>query len=76
MAAALLHELAVWSLHHGAERLYLQVERENTAAQALFAGAGLVPSHTYHYRSLPASPIDDPQGRLSPRDILPTWPRC
>ena len=52
IARAVLHELARWSRRR-AGRLYLQVERENAPAQALYADAGFVRSHGYHYRVAP-----------------------
>jgi len=50
LAEAVLGELARFAVSRAAERLYLQVELENDAARALYARAGFVESHRYHYR--------------------------
>jgi GNAT superfamily N-acetyltransferase len=50
-ATAVLHGLAAWAAEHGAARLYLQVEDENTAARALYARAGFTDAYGYHYRT-------------------------
>ncbi len=47
---AVLAALARWALSRGASRLYLQVERDNTAARRLYARAGFAPRYAYHYR--------------------------
>jgi GNAT superfamily N-acetyltransferase len=39
----------------GAGRMFLQVEKENMPARALYARAGFRDSHEYHYRVAPAS---------------------
>jgi GNAT superfamily N-acetyltransferase len=49
-ARALLGGLARWASARGAERLYLQVERDNPAALALYASAGFRERYGYHYR--------------------------
>jgi ribosomal protein S18 acetylase RimI-like enzyme len=49
---ALLGALARWAGARGARRLYLQVERDNAAALALYAGAGFRERYGYHYRLL------------------------
>jgi GNAT superfamily N-acetyltransferase len=38
----------------GAGRMFLQVEKGNTAARALYARIGFRDSHEYHYRVAPA----------------------
>jgi N-acetylglutamate synthase len=53
---ALLAALARAALRRGAARLYLQVERENRAALALYGGAGFRELYRYHYRRAPAQP--------------------
>jgi len=50
LAEAVLGELARFAASRAAERLYLQVELENEPARALYARAGFVESHRYHYR--------------------------
>lgn len=47
-ARAVLAALARWA---PTDRLYLQVERDNTAAQALYQRAGFKEIREYHYRS-------------------------
>lgn len=54
----------VWALRaaagtRGVERAYLQVETDNAAAIALYAGLGFQISHGYHYRS---EGVDPDQG--------------
>ncbi len=49
-AGAVLGALARWARQRGAERLYLQVERDNPAALALYARAGFRERYGYHYR--------------------------
>ncbi|WP_230684790.1 N-acetyltransferase [Cellulomonas sp. JZ18] len=39
--------------HRGASRAFLQVETDNDAARALYAGLGFVPAHRYAYRRQP-----------------------
>ncbi len=51
-ARAILQALARWGLARGCTRALLQVEHGNEAAEALYAGAGFVPHHDYHYRLL------------------------
>ncbi|MFF4985981.1 GNAT family N-acetyltransferase [Streptosporangium saharense] len=53
VAAAVLAAGARWARVRGAERLYLQVERDNEAALGLYTRAGFSPSHGYHYRVRP-----------------------
>jgi ribosomal protein S18 acetylase RimI-like enzyme len=49
-AQAVLGALARWAERRGAERLALQVERDNPAALALYARAGFREIYGYHYR--------------------------
>ncbi len=55
LARGVLAALAAWGAGRGAARLYVQVESGNAAAQALFASAGFLRSHGYHYRTAPLS---------------------
>ena len=49
---AILHALARRGAGEGCTRALLQVEHGNVAAHELYAGAGFVPHHDYHYRLL------------------------
>lgn len=51
VAAALVGAVAVEARHRHGTRLYLQVERDNPAAQSLYRGLGFTDSHGYHYRA-------------------------
>jgi N-acetylglutamate synthase len=53
VARAVLGALARWSREQGAQSVYLQVECDNAAAQALYASAGFARSHGYHFRVAP-----------------------
>jgi len=53
-ARAVLAALAGFALERGAPRIYLQVERDNAPALALYARAGFAEHHGYHYRTHPA----------------------
>jgi ribosomal protein S18 acetylase RimI-like enzyme len=50
IAQSLLGALAGWAIEQGAERLYLQVERNNAPARKLYAGLGFTEAYSYHYR--------------------------
>jgi GNAT superfamily N-acetyltransferase len=50
-ARSVLASLAQWADDRGAGRMYLQVERDNVAALALYRQAGFQEICTYHYRS-------------------------
>ena len=53
MIAALLY----WARRHGADAACLQVQSDNTAAQALYASVGLTRNlYGYHYRAVAAGP--------------------
>ena len=54
VARTVVHALTRWATRHGAQRIYLQVERDNAPAHALYASAGFTRSHGYHYRVAPA----------------------
>lgn len=47
---AVMADLLDWGAAHGADRVYLQVARENQPARALYARLGFVDHHGYHYR--------------------------
>ena len=49
-ARALLGAIARWAGERNARELYLQVERDNEPALALYAGAGFRERYGYHYR--------------------------
>jgi len=49
-ARLVLSAIARWAREQDAPRLYLQVERSNTAARRLYAAAGFAELATYHYR--------------------------
>jgi ribosomal protein S18 acetylase RimI-like enzyme len=55
VARAVVHALTRWAAERGAQRIYLQVESDNAAGHALYAGAGFTRSHGYHYRVAPRS---------------------
>jgi GNAT superfamily N-acetyltransferase len=50
-ARTVLATLANWAGAHGADRLYLQVERDNVAAMRLYQRAGFSELCEYHYRT-------------------------
>jgi N-acetylglutamate synthase len=49
-ARAVLAALAGWAVAHGADRMYLQVERDNAPALRLYERAGFDELCGYHYR--------------------------
>jgi GNAT superfamily N-acetyltransferase len=51
IGARLIQALAQWSSLHGAERLYLQVLQDNTAAIQLYSKLGFSHAFNYHYRA-------------------------
>lgn len=51
-ARTLLRALAQWAQRQQAWRMYLQVTEQNSAARALYAGAGFETLYGYHYRVL------------------------
>lgn len=48
-----LAEVADWARSRGAASTYLQVQGDNAAARALYAGVGFTVHHAYHYRVAP-----------------------
>jgi len=50
-ARSVLRALTAWGAERGARRAYLQVERKNDAARALYSGEGFVRAYDYHYRT-------------------------
>ena len=54
MASSILYTLVAWGQQHGADQLYLQVEQENSTAQAVYARFGFKDLYGYHYREAPA----------------------
>jgi GNAT superfamily N-acetyltransferase len=52
-ARAIVHALAAWASGRGCTHALLQVESTNEAARALYARAGFVAHHDYHYRIQP-----------------------
>jgi ribosomal protein S18 acetylase RimI-like enzyme len=56
LARQLLAGLSRHARERGATRMYLQVERDNEAARALYASLGFSEAYGYHYRVKPAAP--------------------
>jgi len=55
LASHVMRATAVWAAARGAERVYLQVAAENTAALAMYDRLGLERHHEYRYRRLDLS---------------------
>lgn len=53
LATAVMAELARRALQEGASAAYLQVEKDNPGAQALYDRLGFADHHAYHYRRAP-----------------------
>jgi N-acetylglutamate synthase len=53
--------LAAAALDRGAERIFLQVAAENTAARELYARCGFTDRHRYRYWTAPQAPAADPR---------------
>jgi len=47
---AVLNALMAWGARQGAQRAWLQFDRDNEAAKALYRTAGFAPVYHYHYR--------------------------
>lgn len=56
LARAVLNRLAAWAQSRGAQRLYLQVEVDNTPAISLYRSVGFTDVYRYHYRELRRTP--------------------
>lgn len=56
LATTVLAALARRALEEGASAAWLQVEEDNAAARALYAGAGFSAHHAYHHYREPAAP--------------------
>jgi ribosomal protein S18 acetylase RimI-like enzyme len=56
VASTVMHALAGAALAAGAADTYLQVERDNTAALALYQKTGFIRAYGYHYRVRPVAP--------------------
>jgi GNAT superfamily N-acetyltransferase len=62
LAREAIGALARWASAHGAERVFLQVQDDNTAALALYASLGFTASHNYtRFRPASAAPSSAPQ---------------
>jgi ribosomal protein S18 acetylase RimI-like enzyme len=55
IGTAVVRAGARWARDHDASGLYLQVERDNAAAQRTYRGAGFARAYGYHYRVWPPS---------------------
>ena len=51
-ARAITHALARWGSQRGCTHAVVQVDAKNDAALTLYANAGFVAHHEYHYRIL------------------------
>jgi ribosomal protein S18 acetylase RimI-like enzyme len=56
LGTAVTAALARAAAERGVDRVFLQVEDDNSAARALYARCGFRDAHTYHYRVAPAAP--------------------
>ncbi|MFD3840985.1 GNAT family N-acetyltransferase [Streptomyces sp. NPDC058642] len=56
LATTVMAALARRALDEGASAAWLQVETDNTAARALYAGMGFAAHHAYHHYRQPADP--------------------
>ena len=64
LATAVMAALARQALAEGASAAWLQVETDNAAARALYAGLGFTAHHAYHHYRGPAAPDGTADGRL------------
>jgi ribosomal protein S18 acetylase RimI-like enzyme len=67
VAVAVLRALAATAQEEGAESLYLQVERSNTAAIPLYCSAAFRELYGYHYRVAPDAARPHPRREPEPR---------
>lgn len=54
LGTALMAALIGWGVERGANKVYLQVDRANSAALAMYRSQGFARHHGYHYRRRPA----------------------
>ncbi|GAA4888124.1 GNAT family N-acetyltransferase [Streptomonospora salina] len=71
-AGRVLAALAEWARQQGADRMYLQVERDNAAALRLYERAGFAEVCGYHYRTARCSGRRSASGS-SPRRARRGW---
>lgn len=69
LARNLIRQLLAWGSGQGARYAYLQVEKDNHAALALYAGMGFEEFYSYWYRV--KAPLTKLQHRQSPQEIRP-----
>nr|WP_237331514.1 GNAT family N-acetyltransferase [Streptomyces mexicanus] len=62
LATTVMAALARRALDEGASAACLQVETDNTGAQALYAGLGFAPHHAYHHHRAPEPTAGDTAG--------------
>ncbi|MEU0332713.1 GNAT family N-acetyltransferase [Streptomyces sp. NPDC006193] len=68
LATGVMAALARRALDEGASAAWLQVEADNEAARAFYAGLGFGPHHAYHHYRAPDGPeVRDAPGHRGPR---------
>lgn len=70
LATAVMAALARRALEEGASAAWLQVEKENAGARALYAGMGFTAHHAYHHYREP-SPESSPKPSPEPSAGFP-----